>query len=299
MSHSASQPPIRGRVFVVGPPRSGTTLVQSLLAAHSQVTSFTESHVFSRHFRTLPSLGFLPPMAVSTSDPTARIHDFLQENGVTSPSHTEAVTFSRRGRFLPSSATALAKEFLQLLDRLAAERGADHWIEKTPRHLYAVPFLARLSEATCPTHFVYVVRDGLEVVASLHRASQAWSHPYDLATCVRRWNHDAALCLRFLRRFPKARHHAVVYEDLADATETHLARLLDRLELPWQPELLQRYGSQSRRWVTDEETWKSDVGRPIRPSATSEQQLSAEQRRRLRGALHGDLYGRLRHFAAS
>ncbi len=41
---------IEGRIFVVGAPRSGTTLVQSLIASHSQVTSFTESHFFSRHF---------------------------------------------------------------------------------------------------------------------------------------------------------------------------------------------------------------------------------------------------------
>ena len=41
---------IESRILVVGVPRSGTTLVQSLLAAHSQVASWTESHLFARHF---------------------------------------------------------------------------------------------------------------------------------------------------------------------------------------------------------------------------------------------------------
>ncbi|MGL6135938.1 MAG: sulfotransferase, partial [Planktothrix sp.] len=34
------------RLFLVGCPRSGTTLLQSLLAAHSQIASFPESQFF-------------------------------------------------------------------------------------------------------------------------------------------------------------------------------------------------------------------------------------------------------------
>ena len=68
------------RIFVVGVPRSGTTLVQSLLAAHSQVTSFTESHFFSRYFRALPRLS----SAILTRDPAPRVRDFLLENGAES-----------------------------------------------------------------------------------------------------------------------------------------------------------------------------------------------------------------------
>lgn len=37
---------IEGRFFIVGFPRSGTTLLQSLLAAHPQIASFPESYFF-------------------------------------------------------------------------------------------------------------------------------------------------------------------------------------------------------------------------------------------------------------
>ena len=68
-----ADPGIDMRVFVVGVPRSGTTLLQSLLAAHSRVASFTESHFWSRHFRALPRLS----SAVLTRDPAPRLREFL------------------------------------------------------------------------------------------------------------------------------------------------------------------------------------------------------------------------------
>lgn len=39
---------VKQRFFLVGCPRSGTTLLQSLLAAHPEIISFPESHFF-RH----------------------------------------------------------------------------------------------------------------------------------------------------------------------------------------------------------------------------------------------------------
>ena len=41
-------------IFLVGCPRSGTTLLQSLIAAHPLVTSFSESNFFGASFRRLP-----------------------------------------------------------------------------------------------------------------------------------------------------------------------------------------------------------------------------------------------------
>ena len=87
-----TRPGIDRRVFVVGVARSGTTLVQSLLAAHSTMTSFTESHFFDRHFTRLPGL----PGPILTRDPRSRVHEFLVENGETSG---ESNWFEARARW--------------------------------------------------------------------------------------------------------------------------------------------------------------------------------------------------------
>ena len=264
-----STPGIERRIFLVGVPRSGTTLLQSLLAAHGGATSFTESHFFSRHF-TLPKR-FLPPVLVR--DPAPRLQEFLAENGEPPPdaAHWFEAT---RGMLRPLHGREATCRFLSLLDTLARRREKTLWIEKTPRHLRYIPWIEKLSADT-PVSFVHVLRDGLESVASLYAASQHWPHPYDLAACVRRWNVDVAYSLA---RRGSPTDHLVTYEELTAEPERVLRRLLGELGLDWDPQILASYGEASARLVTPDEAWKQGVGREIRASATSERVLDAEQR---------------------
>lgn len=289
------------RIFVVGVPRSGTTLVQSLLAAHSKVASFTESHFFSRHFfnhqrKRLSLLSSLVPILIR--HPLPRVREFLTENDATSSENVaEILTGLERlppAPLLPLRSRAVARRLLQLLDELALRQDASTWVEKTPGHLPYIPFLERLSTPDRPMDFVHVVRDGLEVVASLHKASQNWERPYDLDTCVRRWNMDLGMSLRRV-----GKDHFVFYEELTARPEATMQRLLLDLDLPWEPEILDRYAESSRQLITPDETWKANVDRKLRPSATSKLALSEEQRKQVASSLQHDLYTRLRAYTAS
>jgi hypothetical protein len=276
----------------VGVPRSGTTLVQSLLAAHSALTSFTESHLFDRHFSRLPLLGTI----ALTRDPAPRLRVFLAENDADS-----SVASSLWGRgspprrlLLPLHTRTAARRLLGVFDELARGRGKEGWIEKTPRHLRYIPFLEAVSRPGPAPVFVHVVRQGLEVVASLRQASQTWERAYGLDACVRRWNHDVGYSLS---RVGAAHDRFVFYEELTSQPETTLRRLFDDLDLGWEPEILERYAGASRGLVTGDEAWKADVGRAIRPSGTSEHALSASEKARVRDALQSHLYDQLRERA--
>ena len=287
MTRARPTPGIDGRIFVVGVPRSGTTLVQSLLAAHGSATSFTESHFFDRHFTLLPLLA----RPVLTRDPAARVEEFLDENDEKPPAAAEWFAAGGRRAPLPLLTRRAALQLLRLLDELTLRRGVSTWIEKTPRHLRYLPFLERLPAPGPRPRFVHVIRDGLEVVASLHRASQSWQRPYDLETCARRWNADVGFSLR---RAGAPGDRFVFYEELTARPEATLRRLLAELGLDWQPEILERYAETSRRLIAaQEEGWKPDVGRGIRRSATSQRTLTGEQRRRVGRSLRRGLYDRL------
>jgi hypothetical protein len=287
-----AEPRIETRVFVVGVPRSGTTLVQSLLAAHSTTASFTESHFFDRHFTRL----VWPGRAILTRNPLPRLHDFLNENGEAAPA--AARWFDARGRWLlrlrpllPLQTLAVARRLLRVLDELTLRRGKSSWIEKTPRHLRYIPFLERVSSPESRTRFVHVIRDGVEVVASLHEASQRWERPYDLEACVRRWNAEVGFSLS---RIAAPTDHFVFYEELTARPEATLRPLLADLGLGWQPDILERYARTSHGLVTEQEAWKADVGRSIRRSESSQRTLSERQRDRATQLLRLRLYDEVR-----
>jgi hypothetical protein len=281
---------INRRVFVVGVPRSGTTLVQSLLAAHSDMTSFTESHLFDRYFMLLP----IGTGVALTRDPAQRLREFVAENGEPA---CEGLGLLEAGgswhqgpRFLlPTRTRAVAQRIVGVFDELALRRERSGWIEKTPRHLRYTPWIQRICARPRPI-VIHVVRQGLEVVASLREASQRWERAYDLEACARRWNADVGFSLN---RATAPNNHVVFYEELTSEPASTLKRLLDELGLEWQPEILERYADASESLITREESWKADVGRGIRRSETAHQRLTAEERGWAERRLRQDLYHRL------
>jgi hypothetical protein len=282
---------VEQRIFVVGVPRSGTTLLQSLLAAHTLLTSFTESHFLSRHILRLP----IPPWGLLVRDPRPRLAEFLRENQV--PDALSADILDR----LPSGgagqvfrATESILHFIEGLDTVAAARGKIGWVEKTPRHLRFIPLLDRAAGETMRLRFVHVIRQGPATVESLYFASRHWERAYGLRECARRWNSDVAFSLS---RSGSPRDHFVFYEDLLQRPEAALRELLDALDLPWQPQALQLYGERAQALTTFEETWKADTGRPIGAQGPPRKALAAEESRRVAGWLRDDLYDALVHRA--
>jgi len=289
------------RVFVVGVPRSGTTLVQSLLASHSAITSFTESHLFSRHFRQTP----IVPMTILAADPRPRLLEFLSENGV---GMTDAGRLSSEaGLGIPGNSLVrvlrtrrVARQLLGVLDRLALQRRRQVWVEKTARHLHYVPFLERVA-GRGHVHFVHVIRDGLDVVASLHSASRQWpsaphpfargpSPPYDIETCARRWNHDMALSLA---RVSSTSDHFVLYEDLTLDPEATLAPVVASLGLPWEAAMLDRHAVVSPGLIAPGESWKR-IAADLQRSSTVDQVFTDRQRAQAERALQSTLYQSIR-----
>ena len=290
------------RLFVVGAPRSGTTLLQSLLGSHSALTTFTESHFFSRHYGLLPGTD----RAVLRRDPLPRLREFLIENGE-DESLAETVAAAASGSVLPGPLAlarrshAVGRALLAVLDRLAERRGASGWVEKTPRHLHFVELIEKLSEPVGRTCFVHLLRDGVEVVASLRAASQHWPESYDLETCVERWNEDVERSARRLESLSEREQHGgdeiVFYDELAADPEGVVRTLLARLDLGWEPEILERRAEVARSVVLDAEVWKQRAEQEIRVSDASslgKQRLSESELELARRKLRLEPYERLR-----
>lgn len=292
---SSTSPGAARRIFVVGYPRSGTTLVQGLLAAHDALTSFTESHFFWKHFTRAP---WLPTML--KADPAGRVRAFLAENGE-APTPASAWFDSGGRRTLQASllrpfrTRRVARQLLLVLDELAQRRGRLGWVEKTPMHLYFVPFIERVSRPGSGVRFVHVIRGGLEASASLHAASRTWERHYTLEECASRWNGDVALSRR---RAGSPADHFLFYEDLVAQPDAELRRLLAALDLPWQADLLDPHARDAPRLATVLEPWKATGGAAgIRASGAPARALTDRQRDRLVRLLRQETYAELHRLA--
>ena len=101
------------RIFLVGAPRSGTTILQSLLAAHSEIISFPESKFF--HY-----LLYEPFVANLSSRLTSFFRDEINRPDLLND-FDDSQTVETKTRW-----------FVGVLDGLAMEQNKSIWLEKTP-----------------------------------------------------------------------------------------------------------------------------------------------------------------------
>lgn len=259
------------RFFLVGCPRSGTTLLQACVAAHPDVASFPETHFFNKaHPRN--------PLRRALGWPSLRAWRYMA-------GWTRLVG---RPDLAPLDDVRpwtrdYARGFRALLDRWAADEGRSCWLEKTPEHVYRIPEIAR---AVPGARFIHLVRNGEDVVASLHplsnRNPRIWrgrmrhlrGRGLTLEDCVARWN--ASVSITASHRGDAA-HHIVRYERLVEDPPRVLRELCDFMGLPFSDAMLRR-DEAARRVTLPFEEWKKGAGQPIvRPPSRFAEVFSAEQ----------------------
>ncbi|MEB3282710.1 MAG: sulfotransferase [Lyngbya sp.] len=239
------------RIFLVGCPRSGTTLLQSLLAAHPQIASFPEAHFF-RHL-----LGGRKPWQsrLRMASPTARDRflQFLEEVGHPEMKH-----------YLPPYAIFTLQyvwAFLNVLDDLTLQEGKNIWLEKTPSNLHYISYI----EKRVPNaKFIHIIRNGSDVVASLyevtHKYPEIWSGAWDIDRCIQQWVKDVKLSRKYVNQ---PNHILVSYEDLVNQTQENLEKLCDFIGISFNLIMIQNHGEAAQKLITEYEPWKASVNQKV------------------------------------
>ena len=266
MNQKVNDQGIGMRIFVVGSPRSGTTFLQGLLAAHSDVHSLPETFFFAKvQPRSWLKRTFLWP-AIKVR---RHLLEFVAAIGRDDLSGMATIGLLQSDYHVP---------FVNLLDFLAVEAGKSVWVEKTPLHLYC---LEEIHRCVPDAVVVHIVRDGKDVVASLYNATrnnpQKWAHlgrnikwknwtGYSIDECVDRWNRDISITEKYSNN---SNHIIVRYEDLIEKREESLRSLCARLGLNFEIEMLDSGKSYDQIVVKDREPWKENNKRKyISPNQT-------------------------------
>lgn len=235
---------ITARLFIVGCSRSGTTLLQGMLANHPDVYTFPETGVFlglRGRRRTLP-------WAYINVNLTRRWKALKALERQLEQTRLREWTRGRCWRQDRAAADALA-----VFDRLAIGAGKSTWLEKTPRHFLHADWIARNVPGA---HVIHLVRDGRDVVASLVDRARKYPDRFgrqaEAAYGIRLWNR----AIRRTARLATRRGHTVVsYEDLVARPGQVMPELCACTGLTFREDLLAP--SRDSRHIRAGEAWKA------------------------------------------
>ncbi|HEX4871625.1 MAG TPA: sulfotransferase [Nevskiaceae bacterium] len=209
-------------VFVIGLPRSGTSLVEQILAAHPQVAGFGE----------LPDIARIPTRIRASEGPLE---------------WPEAAT-----RLQPAQVQALAEGYLARLAEIQPGQQAQRWVDKAPLNFMHVGLIRLLFPAA---RIVWCERDPRDVALSIYSENFAHSqrHATDLEDLAAYQLQHRRLMAHWLQLFGAAIHR-IEYAALIEEPESRVRELVAFLDLPWDEACLRFH--ESRREVLTPSRWQ-------------------------------------------
>ncbi|WP_165362418.1 sulfotransferase family protein [Promicromonospora panici] len=248
--------PVTAPVFVVGLPRTGTTLTYNLIARHPghrgpklwEMTNLGLPRPAAERERLIAQARKRFATVAKLSPAWAHLHPLIadgEEEDFMLRAHTEMyATWGPVPHYLDHVARAdLTEDYLFLrgaLQVIAAGEAPDRWVLKHPMNLWRMPEILR---AFPDARFVWTHRAPGAVVASGCSMAEATHVMYtrpgriDLDRIGREWlgisagGVERALGLR--AELPEDAVIDVVYDDLLADPETVLRGVFDRLDLAW------------------------------------------------------------------
>jgi hypothetical protein len=210
-------------ILIVGCPRSGTTLLQLMLHAHSRIAIPPENRFVLPAYHRRREFGDLREPANRrrlarwlVAGPEHKLDGF----GLDPEQLVEEIVAGP-----PTLGGALATVFRAYARRFDKPR----WGDKRPSYISNLDIVTRLHPTA---QIVHIVRDGRDCVASL---KGMWWHQGGSYEAVSRWAQAVDHGRRAARRFGPDSYYELRYERLVAAPERELAALCDYLGERYEP----------------------------------------------------------------
>ncbi len=252
-------------IFVVGAPRSGTTLVGKILGQHSKIHTPGETHFFEDIWSRRQEMGELKTEA-EIAVAAARTMTLFQR-----------YNFPETQKFVDSclNSTALVQQTLDLeggygalyaafMMTLANCAGKTSVCDDTPKHLFYIPDILQLFPGA---RFIGCVRDPRDFLFSYRnywrRSSEsdrikALYHPIVTSMI---WRSSAKSLLKYARQLGPDKMLLVQYENLVQNPEQTIQDMSNFLALGFEPEMMQIESNNSSFEQTSTGIFATSVGR--------------------------------------
>ena len=220
---------LKNPIFVTGPPRSGTTLIQLLVSAHSNIYTLPETHYFTfvkdiagdqfgKEYvqSVLQSLSQKP--GISFSEESKKQIDTCVEN---------------KGINDRNILHCIIEEFKEV-NNLSGTR----WLEKTPRHILRLDEIKKCWPDAC---FLVVIRDPRGAISSFHSKrnfSSKYARYMDLFRRIDAWK----MCIK-AKDSTKVEFKQICYESLVAKPKDTLGDIMAYVGEKTQNDQLQSFNN--------------------------------------------------------
>ena len=188
-------------IFVLGQPRTGTTLIERIITSHSDVTSAGELQQFGMSLRRLNNHQDPKRFSVAMFEASMNL-DFKQVGDV----------------------------YMQATKRLHG--GTARFVDKLPVNYLLIPFILK---AFPKAKIVHLTPDPMDACFASFKQlfADAYLHSYDQAEMARHHSRYVKLMAVYRERFA-GRFFDISYEATARDLEPNARALINYLDLPWQ-----------------------------------------------------------------
>lgn len=251
--------------FVLGAPRSGTTMFAVLLDRHSEISIPPETQFYTE---------FLP----------------LVKDESLSSSREEKITHAlnfKRIADLQLNKSELLEQFdkhentypellRSILEVYAQKKAKKRFGEKSPKHLEHVPLILKNFPNA---KIICIVRDGRDVVRSLLKVP--WAEPGNKRRfeifCME-WQDLAILGLQYEKTLSANKFLLIKYEDLMLSPESTMQTVCDFIGVQYEPTMLQPTNKTEEGVVPEwESQWKEKANKGLDPSRVKSWKKEADK----------------------
>lgn len=229
-------------VFVLAPPRSGTTLLRVMLAGHPELFAAAELQLLGFHTLAERDAAFQGKFRLWREGTLRALMELRGLNA--DAAETTMLDYQAKG--------FTTKQFYGVLQEWIGER---RLVDKSPSYVLDPAALEKAERDFKEPYYIHLVRHPLAMIQSFeryHMEQVLFVEPHNfssrqLAELV--WLISHQNTLRFLEHVPDSRQIRIRYEDLVTDPETSLRACCSKLDIPFHPDLLDPYKNIDQKMV--------------------------------------------------
>ncbi|MDO6539762.1 sulfotransferase [Alteromonas stellipolaris] len=239
-------------IFIIGVPRSGTTLLTSYLVSHSDITSGPETQFFNKIAEDKNALD----KALSNENWPNYAYNLMREK-LTLSNVSVLDLYGKSERdildYLSNRSPSLGVMLESIVSPSSDISSSNRWLEKTPNH---INHLDEIRHHFPSAKIILIHRDPRDSAASIAKLPWATKSTIANALLIEKWLSNTYSDFK-----ESSNCHTVSYEKLVLDTEQELKKVFSFLGEAYDSDILNRKNASDV--TTDAEPWKKDVHQKI------------------------------------